>query len=109
MNVAVEFAWMRATLRRSQRGFMFLVAAGLIASYLAGVGVVLALDARRAPVALEDLHHVLVHAVAEGRGLLPRRLRDGLVGTLLGVSGRPAGLVAAVTAPAVATYSRTLP
>lgn len=45
----------RATLRRSQRGFMLLVAAGLIASYLAGVGVVLALDARRAPVALEVL------------------------------------------------------
>ena len=47
-------------------------------------------------------------AVAEGRGLLPRRLREGLVGTLLGLSARPAGLVAAVTAPAVASYTAVL-
>ena len=47
-------------------------------------------------------------ATAELRGLLPRRLRDGLVGRLLGLSGRPAGLVAAVTAPAVASYTAVL-
>ena len=47
-------------------------------------------------------------AVAEGRGLLPRALRDGLVGKLLGLSGRPAGIVAAVTAPAVASYTAVL-
>ena len=47
-------------------------------------------------------------AVAEGRGLLPSRLRDGLVGKLLGVSARPAGLVAAVAAPAVASYTAVL-
>ena len=36
------------------------------------------------------------------------RLRDGLVGRLLGLSGRPAGLVAAVVAPAVASYTAVL-
>ena len=47
-------------------------------------------------------------AVAELRGLLPRVLRDGLVGRLLGLSARPAGLVAAVVAPAVASYTAVL-
>ena len=47
-------------------------------------------------------------AVAELRGLLPRRLRDGLVGRLLGLSARPAGVVAAVVAPAVASYTAVL-
>ncbi len=47
-------------------------------------------------------------AAAELRGLLPRRLRSGLVGRLLGVSGRPAGLVAAAVAPAVASYTAVL-
>ena len=47
-------------------------------------------------------------AVSEARGLLPSRLREGLVGRLLGGSGRPAGLVAAVVAPAVASYTAVL-
>lgn len=47
-------------------------------------------------------------AASEARGLLPRRLRDGLVGRLLGGSGRPAGLVAAAVAPAVASYTAVL-
>ncbi len=47
-------------------------------------------------------------AVAELRGLLPRVLRDGVVGRLLGPSARPAGLVAAVLAPAVASYTAVL-
>jgi formate-dependent nitrite reductase membrane component NrfD len=47
-------------------------------------------------------------AVSELRGLLPRQLRDGLVGRLLGLSGRPAGLVAATVAPAVASYTAVL-
>ena len=47
-------------------------------------------------------------AVAELRGLLPRVLRDGVVGRLLGLSGRPAGLVAAVVAPTVASYTAVL-
>jgi len=47
-------------------------------------------------------------AVAELRGLLPRVLREGPVGRLLGLSGRPAGLVAAVIAPAVASYTAVL-
>jgi hypothetical protein len=37
-------------------------------------------------------------AVSELRGLLPRRLRCSLAGRLLGLSGRPAGLAAAVVA-----------
>ena len=47
-------------------------------------------------------------AASEARGLLPRRLRDGVVGRLLGVSGRPAGLVAAVVAPTIASYTAVL-
>ncbi len=47
-------------------------------------------------------------AVSELRGVLPRRLRDGLLGRLLGLSGRPAGLLAAVVAPAVASYTAVL-
>jgi formate-dependent nitrite reductase membrane component NrfD len=47
-------------------------------------------------------------AVSELRGLLPRALRTGLVGRLLGLSGRPAGVVAAVVAPAVASYTAVL-
>ncbi|MCW2666415.1 MAG: nrfD, partial [Frankiales bacterium] len=45
-------------------------------------------------------------AAAELRGLLPRRLR--WVGSLLGLSARPAGLVAATVAPAVASYTAVL-
>lgn len=47
-------------------------------------------------------------AGAELRPLLPRRLRDGFVGRLLGLSARPAGLVAATVAPAVASYTAVL-
>jgi len=47
-------------------------------------------------------------AAAELRGLLPRRWRDGAVGRLLGLVGRPAGLGAAVVAPAVASYTAVL-
>ena len=47
-------------------------------------------------------------AASEARGLLPPRLREGLVGRLLGLSGRPAGLVAAAVAPAVASYTAVL-
>ena len=47
-------------------------------------------------------------AASELRGLLPRRLREGLVGALLGPAGRPAGLVAAAIAPAVASYTAVL-
>lgn len=43
---------------------------------------------------------------AELRGLLPRRL--AWAGPLLGVAARPAGLVAAVVAPAVASYTAVL-
>ena len=45
---------------------------------------------------------------AELRGLLPRRLRDGLPGRLLGLGARPAGVVAAAVAPAVASYTAVL-
>jgi formate-dependent nitrite reductase membrane component NrfD len=47
-------------------------------------------------------------AAAELRGLLPRRLREGPAGRLLGASGRPAGLVAAVVAPTIASYTAVL-
>ena len=47
-------------------------------------------------------------AAAEVRGLLPQRVRDGVPGRLLGASARPAGLVAAVFAPAVASYTAVL-
>jgi formate-dependent nitrite reductase membrane component NrfD len=47
-------------------------------------------------------------AVSEARGMLPHRVRDGLVGRLLGVSGRPAGLAAAVVAPTIASYTAVL-
>ncbi|MCW2777101.1 MAG: nrfD [Frankiales bacterium] len=40
--------------------------------------------------------------------LLPRRFRASLAGRLLGLSARPAGLVAAVVAPAVASYTAVL-
>lgn len=46
--------------------------------------------------------------VAELRPLLPPRLRDGVAGRLLGFGARPAGLVAAVVAPAVASYTAVL-
>ena len=46
--------------------------------------------------------------VSELRRLLPSRLRDGVVGRLLGASGRPAGLVAAVVAPTIASYTAVL-
>lgn len=47
-------------------------------------------------------------AAGELRGLLPRRLRDGFAGRLLGLSARPAGLVAAAVAPTVASYTAVL-
>ena len=47
-------------------------------------------------------------AVGELRGLLPPVLSDGVVGRLLGLSARPAGLLAAVVAPAVASYTAVL-
>ncbi len=46
--------------------------------------------------------------VAELRGLLPRRLREGLVGKALGLTATPAGALAAGIAPAVATYTAVL-
>jgi formate-dependent nitrite reductase membrane component NrfD len=45
---------------------------------------------------------------AELRGLLPRQLREGIVGRLLGFGARPAGIVAAGIAPAVASYTAVL-
>ena len=47
-----------------------------------------------------------IAAVAEGRHLLPTRL--SWVARLLGLLARPAGLVAAVVAPAVASYTAVL-
>jgi formate-dependent nitrite reductase membrane component NrfD len=47
-------------------------------------------------------------AAAELRGLLPRRLRGGVLGRLLGRGARPAGVVAAGIAPAVASYTAVL-
>jgi len=47
-------------------------------------------------------------AAGELRGLLPRRLRDGVAGRLLGASARPAGLTAAVVAPTIASYTAVL-
>jgi formate-dependent nitrite reductase membrane component NrfD len=47
-------------------------------------------------------------AGAELRGLLPRRLRDGLVGRSLGAAGRPSGLVAAAIAPTIGSYTAVL-
>ena len=47
-------------------------------------------------------------AAAELRGLLSRRLREGLVGRTLDMAGRPAGLVAAVVAPTIASYTAVL-
>ncbi|GAC1611608.1 MAG: polysulfide reductase NrfD [Mycobacteriales bacterium] len=45
---------------------------------------------------------------AELRPLLPRFLRHGFVGKLLGVAGTPAGVLAAMAAPAVASYTAVL-
>jgi formate-dependent nitrite reductase membrane component NrfD len=45
---------------------------------------------------------------AELRPLLPAPLRDGLVGRLMGLAARPAGLAAALLAPAVASYTAVL-
>ena len=45
---------------------------------------------------------------AEVRPLLPRFLREGVVGRLLGLAATPAGVVAAVVAPAVASYTAVL-
>ena len=47
-------------------------------------------------------------AAAELRSVLPRRLRDSILGRLLGASGRPAGLAAAVVAPTIASYTAVL-
>jgi formate-dependent nitrite reductase membrane component NrfD len=49
-----------------------------------------------------------VAGAAELRPWLPRRLREGLVGRLLGWVGTPAGVLAALTAPAVASYTAVL-
>lgn len=49
-----------------------------------------------------------VAAVSEGRELLPRALRDGIVGRLLPGAGRASGVVAAVVAPTVAAYTAVL-
>ncbi|KOX02783.1 nitrite reductase [Micromonospora sp. NRRL B-16802] len=49
-----------------------------------------------------------VAAIAEGAGLLPRRGLLGLVGRALPPAGHAAGLVAAATAPALATYTGVL-
>ncbi|MCU1589361.1 MAG: nrfD [Frankiales bacterium] len=46
--------------------------------------------------------------VAELRPFLPRSLRDGAVGRLLGAAGTPAGALAALAAPAVASYTAVL-
>lgn len=46
--------------------------------------------------------------LAAAAELVPRRYRSTLVGRLLGLSARPAGLVAAVLAPAVASYTAVL-
>ena len=45
---------------------------------------------------------------AELRPLLPSGLRDGLVGKLLAFAATPAGALAALTAPAVASYTAVL-
>ena len=45
---------------------------------------------------------------AELRPFLPRWLREGLVGKLLGLAGTPAGVLAAMAAPAVASYTAVL-
>jgi formate-dependent nitrite reductase membrane component NrfD len=45
---------------------------------------------------------------AELRPYLPRVLRDGLPGRLLGLAATPAGAIAALTAPAVASYTAVL-
>lgn len=47
-------------------------------------------------------------AAAELRPLLPRPVRDGWLGRLLSRSARPAGLLAAAAAPAVASYTAVL-
>jgi formate-dependent nitrite reductase membrane component NrfD len=46
--------------------------------------------------------------VAELRPWLPRGLRDGVVGKLLGLAATPAGGLAALAAPAVAAYTAVL-
>ena len=46
--------------------------------------------------------------VAELRPYLPQVLRDGFVGRLLGLAGTPAGALAALMAPAVASYTAVL-
>jgi formate-dependent nitrite reductase membrane component NrfD len=46
--------------------------------------------------------------VAELRPRLPRALRDGIVGRLLGFAAGPAGGLAALAAPAVASYTAVL-
>lgn len=47
-------------------------------------------------------------AIAAASELVPLPLRSTNVGRLLGVAGRPAGLAAAVTAPAMASYTAAL-
>jgi len=49
-----------------------------------------------------------VAAVAEARDLLPERLDEGVVGRLLPVAGRAAGIGAALLGPAVASYTAVL-
>jgi len=45
---------------------------------------------------------------AELHSLLPPRLRGGRVGRVMGLAGRPAGLVAALMAPSIASYTAVL-
>ncbi len=47
-------------------------------------------------------------AAGELRPFLPPRLRDGRLGRVLGGGARPAGLTAAVVAPAIASYTAVL-
>ncbi len=49
-----------------------------------------------------------IAVASEAQGLLPRALREGLVGRLLPGAGRASGLVAAVVAPTVAAYTAVL-
>ena len=49
-----------------------------------------------------------IAGAAEVVPLLPRRVRDGLVGRLLGWLATPAGAAAALSAPAVASYTAVL-
>ena len=49
-----------------------------------------------------------IAVASEARGLLPAGLRDGVVGRVLPGAGRAAGVVAALVAPTVASYTAVL-